>query len=150
MYTQYKYKFYLNANHAIYINNNLGDLHSHTWEMILNVTSFNMNFIQFNDIEKHINTVLDKYQNQNINVVEPFNKINPTLENICKYFNEEFISILKPQNIRLDSIEICESVTRSFIIINSDVETNQSMQEVNEEEMFIDDIISKFSNKKDS
>ena len=144
MYTQYKYKFYLNTNHAIYINKNLGDLHSHTWEMILNVTSFNMEFVQFNDIEKNINNILNRYQNANINTITPFDTINPTLENVCKYFNNEFISALKIKNIRLDSLEICESATRSFIIINNNIEVDQIEQRTNEEEIFMNDIVNSF------
>ena len=34
-YSQYRFSFYLNASHAIYINGELGDSHPHTWEIVI-------------------------------------------------------------------------------------------------------------------
>lgn len=34
---QYKFKFYLNARHGIYKNGVLGEVHPHTWEIVINV-----------------------------------------------------------------------------------------------------------------
>lgn len=149
IFSKYKYKFYLNANHAIYIDNNLGKIHSHTWEITLIVKNFNENFMQFNDVENIINEILDKYQNKNINTLEPFDKINPTLENICKYFNDIFKNKLLEKNIRLDTIEICESPKRAFIIENDDNNTNIAEQnEIEKEnENILNSILEKYKQK---
>ena len=34
---QYKFKFYLNARHGIYKNGLMGEIHPHTWEIVINV-----------------------------------------------------------------------------------------------------------------
>lgn len=36
-YQQYKFKFYMDARHAIYIGGKLGEVHPHTWEIVLHV-----------------------------------------------------------------------------------------------------------------
>ena len=36
-YQQYKFKFYMDARHAIYIGGKLGEVHPHTWEIALHV-----------------------------------------------------------------------------------------------------------------
>lgn len=119
MYSKYKYKFYLDTNHAIYINNKLGQMHPHTWEITLCVKDFNTGFTKFEDIEKIIKPTLNIYQNKIMNDIKPFDKINPTIENVCKYFYSIFEKELFKRNIKLESIEFCESPKCSFIIDNS-------------------------------
>lgn len=115
-YSQYKFKFYLNASHAIYINGNLGQSHPHTWEIIIDTIKFNDRFIQFNDVEKKIEKLLENYQDKYINEIEPFNSINPTLENICEYFKDVIKNMLKEVGWELIKIETSETPARSYII----------------------------------
>lgn len=129
MFNQYKYKFYLDTNHAIYINDTLGQLHPHTWEFVLHVKDFNNSFTQFSDIEDIVRPTLDLYQNKIMNDIEPFNKINPTIENVCKYFHDVLKEKLQQKNIKLDSIELCESPKCSFIINDSDEQYAKRFQQ---------------------
>ena len=115
-YSNYKFKFYLNARHSIYINGVQGENHTHTWEIQLNTIKAVEDFIQFNDIEKLIETFLSQYQDKYINDVEPFNSINPTLENICEYFKDKVEKVLFDSGWVLVSIEISETPARSYII----------------------------------
>ena len=62
MVNQYKYKFYLNANHAIFINNVLGQMHPHTWEIMIEVLNTKDNFVQFDRVEAVISKIFEKYQ----------------------------------------------------------------------------------------
>lgn len=149
MYSKYKYKFYLNINHAIYINGKLGETHPHTWEIILSVKSFNKDFVQFNEVEILINTILNKFQNTTINEMPPFDKINPTLENVCNYLNDIIGEKTKSMNIVLDMIEMCESPKRSFIIENDDnILYNEDIKEENaldnKNEKLINGILEKY------
>lgn len=115
-YHQYRYKFYLNANHAIYIQNHLGQHHPHTWEIILDTIKVVDGFVQFNDVEKEIEHFLEQYQDKNMNDVEPFTTLNPTLENICEYFKDAIRSLLVKMGWLLLKIEISETPARSYII----------------------------------
>ena len=70
MITGYHYKFYLNANHAIYLNGQLGQTHPHTWEFSFEVINENKDFVLFNKVSPLIDEMLNKYQNQNINNID--------------------------------------------------------------------------------
>jgi len=143
---QYKYKFYLNANHAIFINNVLGQMHPHTWEIMIEVLSTKENFVQFDRVEAAISKLLEKYQDQFINTIEPFHKINPTLENIVYYFKQMIEEQIREYHMVLLSIEISETPTRSYIINSYDEveEKYLSMNKyANDEERFINEIIQK-------
>lgn len=128
-YNQYKYKFYLNANHSIYINGVLGQKHPHTWEIMLDTIKVMEGFVQFNDVEKDIDAFLEQYQDEYINDVEPFTTLNPTLENICIYFKDCIQKSLMEKGWLLLSIEISETPTRSFIINLYDEEENLVAQD---------------------
>ena len=116
MITGYQYKFYLNASHAIYINDQLGQIHPHTWEFSFEVINENDNLVLFNKVQPMIDDMLNKYQNQNINSIEPFAKINPTLENITDYFMNEFRRELKKMGMTLIWIEVSENASISYEI----------------------------------
>ncbi len=121
-YSQYKFNFYLNASHAIYINGALGDSHPHTWEIVIKIIKSQKEFIMFNEVEKKIEEFLNQFQNKFINDFQPFDTTNPTLENITAYLLERLDGILVPLGWVIFYIEIGETPTRSYII--SRVENN--------------------------
>jgi len=115
-YSQYKFKFYLNANHAIYLGGVLGQNHPHTWELKLDTIKVRDDFIQFDTIEKLVEKYILSFQDIDMNKVEPFNIINPTLENICVFFKTKLGEILNKSGWLLTKIEISETPSRSYII----------------------------------
>ena len=115
-YQQYKFKFYLNARHAIYINGKLGEPHPHTWEIVMHVVKSRDNFIQFDSIEKKIEECILVYQEKYLNDIEPFNKINPTLENCANYFKDRFIDILNEDGWIMLMLEMSETPSRSYVL----------------------------------
>lgn len=144
MVNQYKYKFYLNANHAIFINNVLGQMHPHTWEIMIEVLNTKENFVQFDRVETVISKIFERYQDQFINTIEPFNKVNPTLENMVYHFKKMIEEQIKEYYMILLSIEISETPSRSYIINSFDeVEVNylNMNKYANDEESFIDQIV---------
>ncbi|TAH65381.1 MAG: 6-pyruvoyl tetrahydrobiopterin synthase [Anaerolineaceae bacterium] len=115
-YSKYKFKFYLNASHAIYINGSMGERHPHTWEITLYVLKEREEFVQFSNLEEKINEWMKKYQDKFINQIAPFDTINPTIENCCDFFKENLKIILQNEGWILLSIEISETPTRSYIV----------------------------------
>ena len=114
----YKYKFYINASHSIYIDGNLGESHPHTWEISVEVVKMNNSFVEFDKFENVVEEYLSKFQDSYINDIEPFDKINPTLENICAFFKDEFIALTEKSGLSLIEIGISETPSRSYIITN--------------------------------
>lgn len=114
---QYKYKFYLNAQHYILIDNKKGEPHSHCFEIVVDIASTQISkFTSFNEIEKLFEEILNPYQNKLLNTIKPFDELNPTIENICQYFKDSFDNVLQSIGWFLMVIEISETPSRSYII----------------------------------
>lgn len=142
-YGQYKYKFYLNATHAINIDGVKGDIHPHTWEIILDTVKVIDAFVQFDEVESKIDGCLEKYQNKLLNEIEPFNDLNPTLEYMTNYLLEEFQSILNPIGWFVFMIEIAETPTRSYIISTVENQCIKSLMQKNQSAKIIEEAFSK-------
>lgn len=134
-YSQYKFKFYLNASHAIYINGTLGERHPHTWEITIQVLKEKEEFIEFGELEKKIEKWMSRYQDQLLNAVPPFDRINPTMENCCDYFKEAFRQILVNAGWVLLMIEMSETPTRSYVINLFDEDSKEVIDNYNSDKV---------------
>lgn len=129
-YRQYKFKFYLNASHAISIQGKLGQKHPHTWEITLNTLKLMDGFIQFNQLEKRIEEFFETYQDKLLNEIDPFDVVNPTLENCCEYFKTQLQSILNEEGWVLLMIEMSETPNLTFVINTLEDESVENQQAV--------------------
>lgn len=120
LYKQYKYKFYLNINHAIRMEGTMGEVHSHTWEVAMGIAMSGHGMVRFSDIEKRVNTFLDKYQDTYLNGIEPFNAINPTLENVCEYLFRRISKEIGESGWMLLNMEMSETPTRVYHVSELD------------------------------
>ena len=59
---EYKFKFYLNANHYIIIDGKEGEQHPHTWEFMVHIRMNGQKFVQFDAYEKAIDEYFNQYQ----------------------------------------------------------------------------------------
>lgn len=122
---QYKYKFYINASHYVMINGNKGDIHSHCFELVVELLSHNpaedkearTNVLSFTQVENVIEEALSKYQNVLLNDVDPFGQIFPTVENLCMEFKNVIETVLWGEPWKILSVELSETPTRSYIIV---------------------------------
>lgn len=116
LYREYKFKFYLNANHFIIIDGKEGQRHPHTWEFMVDILMNNDEFVQFDAYEKAIDEYFNKYQNRVINEIAPFDHVIPTLENMSDYFIHDVRGIVKNLGGELIKMESSETPTRSYVI----------------------------------
>ena len=92
LYREYKFKFYLNANHYIIINGKNGQTHPHTWEFVFYIMKSEGEFVLFNKFEKAIEEYLEKRtQLRRVFMLVDF-RIKPTeddllMYNFLKYYN---------------------------------------------------------------
>lgn len=89
-----------------------GRLHGHNWNVRVTVKrdkldEFGMaiDFKKLSDILKEIIQKLDHYH---LNDIPPFDKVQPTAENIAKYFYDEVKKRL-PSELEVESVEIWET-----------------------------------------
>lgn len=116
LFSQYRFKFYLNASHSIIINGRQGEAHPHTWEMILDILVNRDEFQEFNVYEKEIEKFFSQYQDSTLNTLEPFDVIVPTLENIVDYFGDKLRILIREMGGELMRFEGSETPTRSYIL----------------------------------
>lgn len=115
-YRQYKFKFYLNMNHYIVIDDKPGEVHPHTWEIILSVISAQSDMTPFANIERKMDEIMEQYQDKLLNECKPFDSIVPTVENAAKYFFRLIQDNIIQEGWILMMLEVSETPTRSYII----------------------------------
>lgn len=130
-YRQYRFKFYLNARHGIYENGVLGAIHPHTWEIAINVVKGRDEIEKFHHIEHRVEEFLEKYQDRVLNEVEPFDMVNPTLENIAEYFKAELTKILNRNGWIFLMMEVSESPSMSYVTSLIDDSYSERTQTIN-------------------
>lgn len=115
-YRQYKFKFYLNMNHYIIIDDKPGEVHPHTWEIIVSVISAQSDMTPFANIEHKMDEIMEQYQDKLLNDCKPFDSIVPTVENAAKYFFRLIQDNIIHEGWILMMLEVSETPTRSYII----------------------------------
>lgn len=115
-YSQYKFHFYLNASHAIYIGGARGEVHPHTWEITLYAVKVREEFRTFYEVETPVEELLSQYQDRLLNDLEPFRTMNPTLENMTRFLLENIQEVLTPLGWVVFTIEVAETPARAYII----------------------------------
>ena len=87
-------------------------VHGHNWKIRVEVTANQLNevgiAIDFSDLKKITWQVIGPFDHNDFNEIAPFDKLNPTAENIARFFYHE-INKLLPEGISLALIEIWET-----------------------------------------
>lgn len=88
------------------------NLHGHRFKVVATAKSGKLNEIgiayDFTLLKKQLTQILDTFDHQNLNEISPFDKINPSSENIALVVYEKLKPIL-PEGIQLESVEVWES-----------------------------------------
>ena len=143
---EYRFKFYLNANHFIVINGKEGEIHPHTWEFMVDILMSDQKFVQFDAYEKAIDEYFNKYQNHILNEVDPFDHMIPTLENMSDFFANDIRRIVKNLGGHLVKMESSETPTRSYVIsFENEEEYLDSVKRSSEKQM--DEVIDEILNR---
>lgn len=128
---KYRFKFYLNAVHAIEIDGVMGQDHPHTWEFGIEAFKSDDSFVMFSEVERGMERLFAAHQGMRMNDVSPFDVLNPTLENVSIYFKKLIERYLLDLQWFLTRVEISETPARSFIIENGK-DTDEKELNVNE------------------
>ena len=115
-YKQYKFKFYLNMNHYIINNGKPGEVHPHTWELVISVISDRSEMTPFYLVERKIDQLMEQYQDKLLNECTPFDSMVPTVENAAGYFFRLIQDEIMKEGWILLMLELSETPTRSYII----------------------------------
>ena len=114
------------------------------FEMILYLSSNRTNFMRFDEIESAITTVVERYTNKPLEMLPPFDKLEPTLENTGIVFFHLIRDSLNFIDVPLEKLEISESHVKTYIV--TDVSAGQCLivdgKRVNISGLLMADIVS--------
>lgn len=91
--------------------------HGHNFKVEVEATTPQINQIglafDFKDFKKLVKQLVDRFDHQDLNTVEPFDKINPTAETLAHYFFNELESKISNtaelKNMNLKKVTIWEN-----------------------------------------
>lgn len=88
-------------------------LHGHNWKVEVEVTATALNSvgmgIDFNDLKAATRTELAELDHRNLNDVVPFDRINPTAENIAAYLYQQLSKRLNSTTTRVTTVTLWET-----------------------------------------
>ena len=95
-------------------------VHGHSWKLEATVGGDRLNnlglLIDFHDLKKIVQKAAGTFEHKLINDIEPFDKINPTSENLARHFFREIKDGLSAyQGIKLTRVLVSESRDTSAV-----------------------------------
>ena len=89
-----------------------GEMHGHTWKVRVEVETDSLDDIgmtlDFKDLMIKSNSVIKRFDHRCLNQISPFDKENPTAENIARYVYSEVEKLL-PEHIKISEVIVWES-----------------------------------------
>ncbi len=88
-------------------------LHGHNWQVEVSVESEVLDAtgiaIDFREIKKQTKAVVKRLDHQYLNEIPPFDVLNPTAENIAKYFYDEVAKLINTPDVHICEVIIWET-----------------------------------------
>lgn len=95
------------------------NVHGHNYKVRITVAGERLDatglLVDFVQVKRLMNDVIDYLDHQFINDLPPFDELNPSAENIAKYFYDRISSGLNGGEARLSEVKIWETDTSSAI-----------------------------------
>lgn len=89
-------------------------LHGHTWKVRVEIETDKINKIgisfDFKELKAITESVIKRLDHRHINDIAPFDKKNPTAENLSQYIHEEVKKNL-PIHVRISQVVVWESAS---------------------------------------
>ena len=93
------------------------NVHGHNYKVQLVVAGEQLDatglLMDFVEVRKNIKELVEHLDHRFLNDIPPFDKLNPSAENIAKYFSDELESSVVDQGLRLHAVTIWETDTTS-------------------------------------
>lgn len=89
------------------------NLHGHNWKVEVTVANRGLNKIglavDFKVLKKILKEVLENLDHKYLNEIPPFDKENPSSENLARYIFKQFKKAIKDKNIKVAKVKVWES-----------------------------------------
>lgn len=88
-------------------------MHGHNWKVELEIVASQLNdigiAIDFKQMKKAANEVCDRLDHQYLNDIAPFDKINPTAENIAAWLYGEIGRLINSDTVKVQAVTLWET-----------------------------------------
>jgi len=88
-------------------------LHGHRFQAVVTVEAQELDGVgiafDFTELKRHLRQILERFDHTCLNDIAPFDKINPSSENIATAIYQELQSRLREEPVSILSIEVWES-----------------------------------------
>ena len=88
-------------------------MHGHNWRVEVEITGEKLDkigmVVDFKEIRKATNLVVDELDHEFLNNLEPFSEDNPTAENIARYIFTKLSEEFSNKNVKVNSIKLWET-----------------------------------------
>lgn len=93
------------------------NVHGHNYRVRVTVEGERLNgaglLVDFSDLKAGIRSIVDDLDHRFLNDIEPFDRLNPSAENIAKHLADGLGARLAGQGVRLQSVTVWETDTSS-------------------------------------
>jgi 6-pyruvoyltetrahydropterin/6-carboxytetrahydropterin synthase len=93
--------------------------HGHRYSIVVHLKASKLNEIglvyDFTDVKRHLSGILGRYDHVLLNDIPPFDKINPSAENIARTIYDELKSRLEAEPVVISAVEAWETPQQGII-----------------------------------
>ena len=95
----------------------LEPLHGHNFRVVVTLEATELEaldlVLDFIELEEHIRGIVAPFDHQHVNEIPPFDRINPTTENMARHFFEELGARINDERVRVRRVQVWEAPTYS-------------------------------------
>lgn len=95
------------------------EMHGHRYRVVVKIGAEKLDDIglayDFSDLKRHLKEIIDRFDHTCLNDVPPFDKINPSSENIAATIYQELMEKLTGDPVTLASVEVWETPHQGVI-----------------------------------
>ncbi len=88
-------------------------LHGHNWKVVVNVEAGKLNSlgiaVDFKHVKAETKKLIRSFDHRYLNDIPPFDNINPTAENLAKFFFTELGVLLNKDSVRVSCVTVWET-----------------------------------------
>ncbi len=93
------------------------NVHGHNYKVQVTLAGEQLNstglLMDFVDLRASIKKLVERLDHRFLNDLAPFDRLNPSAENLAKYFSDELEPQVSAQGLRLEAVKIWETDTTS-------------------------------------
>ena len=119
MYTVYKETSFSSCHFLREYEGRCENIHGHNWKVRVYISGTGLDragmLIDFKDLKKIIDGISDSVDHKNLNDIPPFDKLNPSAENLARWFFDKVKEELGDNSLIVSEVRVWETETSCAI-----------------------------------